>query len=312
VTRDPTKVVVVAGPTASGKTASAIALADALGGEIVGADSIQIYRELDIGSAKPTRAELGGRPHHLIDVLEPTDSADAMRYAQLADAAIASIAARRRLPIVVGGTGLWIRALLRGLVDLPPVDPEIRRRLEEAVRIAGSPAAHDRLRTVDPRTAAVVHPNDALRIVRALEVHAQTGEPLGELRAAHALGVPRYQAVFIVLDVPVPTLKERIAIRVDGMLTAGLIEETRGIVDRHGEDIRPLKSVGYRQVLEHLQRDTALEELRREINAATRVYARRQRTWFKNEPGVDLWTAPVALTSAAGVDHVRTLLSNVA
>ncbi|MBC7171604.1 MAG: tRNA (adenosine(37)-N6)-dimethylallyltransferase MiaA, partial [Polyangiaceae bacterium] len=192
--------IVIAGPTASGKTAAGLWIARHLGGELVGADSVQVYRGFDIGSAKPTEEELSGVAHHLIDIVDPDEEVDAQRYAELADAAIADIEARGRVPIVVGGTGLWIRALLRGLVSVPPVDRELRARIEAEVDQEGSPAMHARLAAVDPRAAAGIHPNDRLRIVRALEVFEQTGTPMGELRHAHALGAPRYDALFVVLD----------------------------------------------------------------------------------------------------------------
>ncbi len=161
-----TRIVAIGGVTAAGKTGAAIALARRLGGELVGADSVQVYRGFDIGSAKPTAAELGEVRHHLLDVLDPEEEIDAARYARMADAAIADIAARGRVPIVVGGTGLWMRALLRGLVELPEVDPAVRARIEAEADAVGAPASHERLRGVDPAAAARIHPNDRLRIVR--------------------------------------------------------------------------------------------------------------------------------------------------
>jgi len=277
---------VIAGPTATGKTAAALALAEHFDGELVGADSVQVYRGFDIGSAKPTPAELGSVSHHLIDIIDPDEDIDAAEYARRADEAIASVRTRGRLPIVVGGTGLWIRALLRGLVDLPPVDPVIRRGLEEAVHLQGAAALHDRLADVDALTAEAVHPNDALRIVRALEVYEQTGRPLGTLRAEHALGAPRYEAYFVALDME----RDAHALLIDGraerMIAAGWIEEVRAIRARWGDAVRPLGSVGYRQILAHLRDGVPLDETLRQIRKATRVYARRQRTWFKGEPGV--------------------------
>lgn len=281
-------ILVVAGPTATGKTAAAIALARHFDGEIVGADSVQVYRGFDIGSAKPTAEELGGVSHQLIDVIDPDEEIDAMRYAALADSAIAQIRGRGRLPIVVGGTGLWIRALLRGLVDLPPVDPELRRRLDAEARSKGSGSMHARLAQLDPITAAAVHPNDQMRIVRALEVFEQTGIPLGELRKAHALGQDRYRATFVVLEMDRESHAERIRGRVDRMLEAGWVDEVRLLRDRWGEGPRAFGSVGYREVLAHVRDGVSLEETRRLIYKSTRIYARRQRTWFRGEPG-DKW-----------------------
>jgi len=291
---------VIAGTTASGKTDAAIALARELGGEIVGADSVQVYRGFDVGSAKPTAAELGGVAHHMIDLREPPEELDAVRYAQLADEAIAGIAARGALPIVAGGTGLWLRALLRGLVDVPPVDPRIRSRLEDRAEREGTAVLHGELAAVDPLAAGGIHKNDRVRIVRALEVHEQTGKALGALRAAHALGSARYPCLFTALDLPREELATRVAERTARMIDAGWIDETRRLIARYGADLRPLRSVGYRQVCEHLIDGVPLPETARRIEKATRVYARRQRTWFRSEPGVNWWTTAEELLSPSG------------
>jgi tRNA dimethylallyltransferase len=277
---------VIAGPTATGKTAAAVQIAQRFDAELVGADSVQVYKGFDIGSAKPTKSELRGVPHHLIDVIDPDEEIDAAAYAAKADAAISAIRQRNRLPIVVGGTGLWIRALLRGLVDLPPVDPSVRQRLEAAADVEGAPALHARLSEVDAITAEAVHPNDALRIVRALEVYEQTGTPLGTLRAEHALGEPRYRATLVVLDMERQAHAEVIARRAQQMIDAGWIDEVRALRARWGDDIRPFGSVGYREVLAHLRDGVPVDETLRQIQRSTRIYARRQRTWFKSEPGV--------------------------
>jgi tRNA dimethylallyltransferase len=246
---------------------------------------VQVYRGFDIGSAKPTSDELAGIPHHLIDVLEPDEPIDAVGYAELADRAIADIAARGRLPIVVGGTGLWLRALLRGLVDVPKVDTGLRARLEEEAAREGGPALHRRLVAVDPRAAAAIHENDVLRIVRALEVFEQTGEPLGELRARHALGAPRYPGLFLFVDRSMEELEPRIATRVREMLATGVVAETRDLIGRFGARARALSSVGYAELVEHLTQGIPLDETERRIVKSTRTYARRQRNWFRSEPG---------------------------
>lgn len=300
-----TRVVVIGGVTASGKTAAAIELAKERGGELVGADSVQVYRGFDIGSAKPTPAELGGVRHHLIDVLEGDEDIDAARYATLASEAIEDIARRGKLPIVVGGTGLWIRALLRGLVELPPPDPAVRAGLEEEADAVGVAALHARLRAVDPAAAARIHPNDRRRVVRALEVLAQTGRPLGELWAEHARGAPRYDARCFALDRPREALYAAIRARTRAMLEAGWIEETRALLERFGPDVRPMQSVGYRQIALHLTAGASLEETERRIYKATRIYTRRQRTWFRSEPGFT-WTTAAALPrelEGAGLDQ---------
>jgi tRNA dimethylallyltransferase len=295
---------IIAGPTATGKTAAAIDVAHRFGGELVGADSVQVYRGFDIGSAKPTPEELGDVAHHLIDVFDPDQDVDAVAYAELADAAIAAIRGRGRLPIIVGGTGLWIRALVRGLVDVPPVDQEIRQRLEAAATREGALALHARLSKVDPISAETIHPNDIVLIVRALEVYEQTGTPLGALRAKHALGQPRYDAVFVVLDMDRERHATVIEKRAGQMLGAGWIEEVRTLRTRWGDDIRPLGSVGYREVQAHLRDDVPLDETLRQIRKSTRIYARRQRTWFKSEPGVSWWSESAELRQASGLDQI--------
>lgn len=279
-------IVVVAGVTASGKTGLALQLARMFNGELVGADSVQVYRGFDIGSAKPTHEELDGIPHHLIDVVDPTDSIDAAHYARLADAAIEAIHARGKLPIVVGGTGLWLRALVRGLVALPEPDLAVREALEARVESEGAPALHVELVKVDPIAGAKIHPNDALRIVRALEVFAQMGQPLGAMREAHALGAPRYLNHFIALDRPRDALRARIDARTHAMFAAGFVEEVAALRSTWSPDARAFGSVGYREVAQHLEGKLSRAEAELEVTRSTWVYTRRQRTWFQSEPGV--------------------------
>lgn len=297
-------ILVVAGATGTGKTDVAIGLARHLGGELVGADSVQVYRGFDIGSAKPTAAELGDVKHHLIDVLDPNQDVDAMSFAKLADAAIGEIRGRGRLPIIVGGTGLWIRALVRGLVAVPPVDPELRRQLEAAARNDGTAALYAKLTEVDPLAADLIHPNDALRIVRALEVYEQTGAALGTLRAEHALGAPRYRATFVVLEMDRALHETLIEKRVARMLEAGWVDEVRALREQWGDQVRPLGSVGYREILAHLRDEVPLDETLRRIRKSTRVYARRQRTWFKGEPGVSWRCKSDELRSPGGLERI--------
>ena len=298
-------VLVIAGPTATGKTAVAVDIAQRLRGELVGADSVQVYRGFDIGSAKPGEEELRGTTHHLIDILDPDEEIDAAEYARRADLAIGEILSRGKLPIVVGGTGLWIRALMRGLVDVPPVDPDVRARFEAKAGAVGSAALHAELRMVDPLTADAVHPNDQFRIVRALEVYEQTGVPLGELRRRHALGAPRYGGLFVVLDRAIDAHHTAITKRVDQMLEAGWVDEVRALRAQWGDQVKAFGSVGYREALAHVNEQVTLEETRRQIVKATRVYARRQRTWFRGEPGVDWRANADELRSQAGFLRVQ-------
>jgi tRNA dimethylallyltransferase len=307
--RPKTAIVVVAGPTGVGKTRAAVELCKQLGGEIVGADSVQVYRGFDIGSCKPGSAELDGVIHHLIDIVDPTENIDAAGYAQLADATIAGIIGRGRLPVVAGGTGLWLRALLRGLVELPAVDKELRAELELEFARRGGEAMHRRLAAVDPATAARVHSRDMIRIVRALEVHAQTGTALGELQQLHAGGEPRYDALTIVLDSAMGAWLPDIARRARVMLEAGLVDEVRALMERFGPELRPLRSVGYRQVVNALESGQTIDHIEREIIRATRLYGKRQRTWFRSEPSVDLRLQPAALRESGVLTQIRAHLS---
>jgi tRNA dimethylallyltransferase len=290
--------VVIAGATGVGKTALGVELCQRLGGEIVGADSVQIYRGLDIGSSKLTAAELGGVRHHLLDVLAPDQGADAACYAALADAAIADSVGRGHVPVIVGGTGLWLRALLRGLLPLPAVDPALRARLQAEWR-ADAAALHSRLASVDAAAAAKIHPNDHVRVVRALEVYEQTGAPISELRAAHALGAARYRALTLVLDDERQAWQRTIGARTRAMIERGWLDEVRELMRAHGAAIRPLQAVGYRQLVEHLGGGYTLEATIERIERATRLYGKRQRNWFRSEPGVDLRLDPAQARSAA-------------
>jgi len=298
-------IVALVGPTAVGKTAAAVALCEQLGGEIIGADSVQVYRGLDIGSNKPSAAELRGIPHHLIDVLAPTETLDAARYAELADAAIAEVHARGRVPVVVGGTGLWLRALLRGLVALPKVDPALRARLERDFAEQGGQRLHARLSELDPWTAARVHPSDMVRVVRALEVHTQTGRPLGELRREHALGAPRYPAHTLLLELPLPEWRQLVAQRTARMFEAGLVEEVRGLIAQHGAALRALRAVGYRQVTEGLAAATSEAEIAQRVLSATLVYGRRQRNWFRSDPSLTSQVSAREILHAEVIERVR-------
>lgn len=281
------KILVITGSTATGKTDIALGLARRWGGELVGCDSVQVYRGFDIGSAKPSPDELAGIAHHLIDILDPDESVDAMHYASLADRAIEEIHGRARIPIVVGGTGLWLRALIRGLVELPTPDLEIRSRLDGEVERLGAPQLHARLATIDPRSAQTIHPNDAVRVVRALEVFEQTGTPLGELRAAHALGAPRHQALVFALDRQRAELYSRIDQRIDAMIERGWLNEAQQLYRRWGGSVRAFGSVGYHELLGHIAEGRSWSDTVQHIRKATRIYARRQRTWIASDPDVN-------------------------
>ncbi|BDG06365.1 tRNA dimethylallyltransferase [Anaeromyxobacter oryzae] len=284
------RVLVVAGPTASGKTALAVALARRLGGEIVNADSQQVYRGLDVGTAKPTAEERAAAPHHLLDVAEPGEGMDAARFTALADAAIAEIAARGRLPIVAGGTGLYVRALLHGVVAAPGRDPALRARLEAEAAALGRPALHARLAALDPAAAARIRENDLVRIVRALEIAAGGRRP-SELHAEHAFQPDRYAATLLALDPPRAELHARIDARVRAMFAGGLLDEARALLARFGGAIPPKLPIGYAEAAAALDGSLPLEEAIRRVQVAHRRYARRQVVWLRKERGVE-WIAP--------------------
>jgi tRNA dimethylallyltransferase len=199
---------------------------------------------------------------------------------------------------------LWIRALLRGLVDVPAVDPAIRQRLETAAASEGAPTLHAKLAAVDPISAEAVHPNDTVRIVRALEVYEQTGTPLGSLRAEHALGHPRYRASFVVLDIDRVQHAALIDKRAKGMLESGWVEEVRALRAKWGDHRRPFGSVGYREVLAHVRDELSIAETLRKIQRSTRVYSRRQRTWFKGEPGVSWWSDSTEILQPRSLERI--------
>lgn len=278
------EILVIVGPTASGKTALAIELAQRLGGEIVGVDSVQIYQHLDIGSGKPTKEERTQAPYHLIDFADPHTPLDAGAFASLAHQTIEQIQARGRLPILCGGTYLWVKAILEGLIQVPPSSAEIRARHRDLIETHGNTAFYQMLIHVDQVSASKINPNDVLRVSRALEIYELTGERMSDLFARHQAQPPRYCARRIGLQWPRETLAERIAKRTTQWLTDGWIEEVRKLREDGYASARPLGSVGYRQILDVLEERAAPTSLEDAINQATRVFVRRQMTWLRDEP----------------------------
>ena len=291
---------VLVGPTASGKSALALRAAERLRGEVIGADSVQVYRRFDIGSGKPTAEERARVPHHLIDVADAREPMDAARWAELAEEALTDIRARGKVPIVCGGTYLWVRALLLGLVPAPPADEAIRARHRETAEQGGRAALHAELARVDAESAARLAPNDFVRVSRALEVYELTGKPLSAWHAAHGFRERRHPARLVGVRWAHDALSARIVERVRGMLAAGLVDEVRGLVRDGYGDCRAMGSVGYRQVKEALERGAPIDDavLLDEIVRATRIFARRQRTWLRDEDVT--WLDPDQARSFAG------------
>lgn len=307
---DPPRLLVLAGATATGKTAAALALARALDGELVGADSVQVYRRLDIGSAKPRAEELQGVAHHLLDLVDLDAPYDASRYVADADAAIAGITARGRVPIVVGGTGLYLRALVYGLAPDIPSDLTLRAKLNAraAESLASLRSMHAELTAVDPTYAAGIAPTDPIRVVRALEVHALTGVAYSEHHRRHQAMPPRYDARFYALEVDRDVLRARIAARAGEMLRGGWVDEVRAILaEGFDPGLKPLRAVGYAQVVEHLTGALTATQLLPAVVTATAQFAKRQRTWFRGERAVR-WTTAEALADAATADGLREFL----
>jgi len=279
----PPPVVAVVGPTASGKSALAVEVALALDGEVVNADAFQLYRGMDVGTAKPTGAERRTVPHHLLDVLDVTQEATVAGYQRAAAAVLDDVAARGRPAVLVGGSGLYVRAVLDGL-EIPPTDPAVRARLEAELATVGSPALHARLAESDPAAAAAILPTNGRRVVRALEVGTLTGRPF---RATLPAGAYARPAVQVGLDVPRDVLDERIAARVDRMWRDGLVEEVRRL-DAEGlsRGRTAARALGYAQVLRLLAGELTDDEARAQTVAVTRRYARRQESWFRRDPRV--------------------------
>ena len=271
------------GPTASGKTRVGLELAQRLGAEIVSLDSMALFRGLDIGTAKPTREERQFVPHHLIDLIDANQDFSLANYVEAAHATILDIRRRGLEVLFVGGTPLYLKALLRGVYQGPPADWEFRRQIDEELQLVGIEALHERLRQVDPLAAAKLHPHDKRRLIRALEVNKITGHPISHQQTQFDEGQPADQCRVFVLDWPRPELHRRIEARVDRMFAAGLVDEVRGLLDRCGSLSRTAsQAVGYREVVEHLRGDRDLAATIELVKARTRQFARRQETWFRS------------------------------
>jgi tRNA dimethylallyltransferase len=285
----PHKLLVICGPTASGKSELALRLATELGAEIVNADSMQVYRGMDIGTAKPTAAQRESIPHHLIDITAPDSNFSAADFADAADSAIRDIVNRGKRAILTGGTGLYIKALLKGLVDSPSGDEAIRRTLHAEASELGNEAMLEKLRLVDPDSAARMHPNNLLRIIRALEVFQQTGVPLSRYQQQHSFANVRYRSLQIGIRVERSLLYRRIDDRVDRMMEGGLLQEVRDLLHAgYDREAKALRSIGYKELVSYLNGDFSLDEAIRLIKRNTRRYAKRQMTWFNSDKDL-LW-----------------------
>ena len=300
MTRGKPPLLVVAGPTGVGKTAAVVALARRLPVEVISADSRQVYRGMDAATGKPTAEEQRAVVHHLIDVVDPDDRYHAARFRLEAEAAIAAVQGRGRLPVVVGGTGLYIRALLRGLDPAPPADIVFRRELAGVAAREGRAALHAQLAAVEPALARRLHPNDEVRVVRALE-RLRAGSAVGEAQVQWRQADTPWRVTYVGLTLDRTTLARRLQARAEAMVEAGLLTEVRRLLDRgYGPDLSAMQGIGYRQFVEvafdRLDAPAALEQMTRE----TVRYAKRQVTWFAREPDI-AWVDVAAAGDATGV-----------
>ena len=285
--RDPLLVVVL-GPTASGKTALSLALAERFHGEIVNCDSVALYRDFEIGTAKPTASERPRAPHHLLDIADPTDFVTAGQYARLARETLAEIKSRDKLPIVVGGTGLYLRALLEGLFPGPQRSEELRERLRERAGKKGGEHLHQVLRRLDGEAAAKIHANDVPKLIRAIEVCLTSRRKMTEMWKQGRDPLTGFRVLRLGLTPNRDALYARINQRAQHMFDAGLVEETKRLLAKYGDAARPLSTLGYKQAFQLLRGEIDSKTAVQSAQQAHRNYAKRQMTWFRRELGV-IW-----------------------
>ena len=280
------QIITIAGPTASGKTALSILLAKEMDGEIVSCDSMQVYKDMDIGTAKPTLEEQAGIPHHMLSVAEPWEDFSVSRYCAMADPIVEDILRRGKSPIIVGGTGLYMDALIRGNAFAPCPSTGRREELEALAASQGIEAVIERLRAVDPESAARLHPSDQKRIIRAMEVYLETGMTITEHNRKTQEIPPKYHPIrFALADRQRQTLYDRIDRRVDTMVEAGLIEEIQGLLARGiPEKCTAMQAIGYKEFVAALHGACSLEEAAGQVKQSSRRYAKRQLTWFRRNP----------------------------
>jgi len=298
---DQLKVVIVGGPTASGKSELAVQLAERFDGEVVNADSMKCYRGLDIGTAKPSPDLLQRVPHHLLGFVDPEVNFTAANYQQEARRVIAEIHARGRLPVLVGGTGLYIKAFLSGLAESPGADAAVREVYNRIADCEGNENLLETLRKVDPVSAARIHPNNRVRIIRALEVFKQTGRSISELQDEHGFTLKWCNSMKIGINVERSELYRRINARVDRMVADGLVEEVESLLSMgYSPALKSLSSIGYREICDFLAANKTFSEACELIRRNSRRYAKRQLTWFKSDPEMIWFESPLIFESVFG------------
>jgi tRNA dimethylallyltransferase len=278
-----TPLIAIFGPTASGKTALSLALAERFSGEILSCDSVAVYRHMDLGTAKPSPEERARVPHHLLDLYDPNQTCTAGDYARHARTVLANLAERDTLPIISGGTGLYLRALLDGLFPAPPQDPALRTLLRHRAGTRGANPLHRTLQRLDPTAAALIHPNDVPKVIRAIEVSLAARKPITEQWQQGRDALTGYNILRLGLDPPRAELYARINARAARMFQAGLVEETRALIDRFGADCRPFTSLGYAQAAAILNGSLTQDQAIAAAQQGHRNYAKRQMTWFRRE-----------------------------
>jgi tRNA dimethylallyltransferase len=298
------KIIIICGPTAIGKTTVAIDLAQDFAGQIIGADSMQVYKYMDIGTAKPTAEEQGRVLHHMVDIVEPDEPFDAAQYAEWARAKIIALDQQKITPFVVGGTGLYIKALVYGLFDENTSDPKVRARLKAEAEARGIEYLHERLSRMDPATAARLHPNDSYRILRALEVVATTGQAISVHHQKHGFLEQPFEILKIGLNIDRTLLYERINRRVDAMIAAGFLQEVKDLLARgYSADLKSMQSIGYRHMVDFIDGRLSWAECVRTLKRDHRRYAKRQLTWFGADPEI-IWKEP------GQVEEIQLLIEN--
>lgn len=291
------EIIVICGPTGIGKTESAIRVAETFGGEIINADSMQVYRSMNIGTAKPTADERARIIHHLVDIVDPDEDFDAARFSLHARKIAQELTGRGVIPVVAGGTGLYIKAMLHGLFQTAPPDPKIRSKLKAEADAIGSLALHQRLQEIDPKAAARIHAHDTFRIIRALETTAATGKPITDHHRRHGFRESPFRVLKIGLDMARERLYERINSRVDAMIAAGLVEEVRELLGKGiDEGTKAMRALGYRHMVDFLSGRLPWEEAVRIMKRDTRRFAKRQLSWFRADREI-VWCTPEEIST---------------
>jgi len=295
------KIIVVCGPTGIGKTSTGIEIAGVFNGEIISADSMQVYRYMDIGTAKPTTDERARVRHHLIDIIDPVESFDAAQFAKSAHKVIIELHGRGITPFVVGGTGLYIKALVHGLFHAKPVDKKIRMRLKKEAVVRGTDFVYKRLSECDPDSAERIHPNDTYRIIRALEIYETTEKAISKYHREHKFTDSPFKVLKIGLQINREALYDRINRRVDAMVDAEFVDEVKGLLEKgYSADLKSMQAIGYRHMIDFIEGRISWDEALLTLKRDTRRYAKRQLTWFRADPEI-VWVEPEQVKDIHGL-----------